>query len=187
MIIFTDKIFRFGDPKSIRYFNLNSYFMNLIDVTALMPSPNLLDRIGDLEGLESQQFDNLYANEIMSDSSKFCALMRIMEWVAKVPYGIAVVLIEDSPFRNAIKESLMKFIDFRYGYPCFIVNDECEDLEFIASVDSDFSIDGMINFTTDEERYYSETLPPDCVSQLDFKENAYVQQKGRLPLPSETL
>jgi hypothetical protein len=127
----------------------------MIDVSQLLPSNELLSRTECLNDLESQEFDNLYANEIMSIDSKFQAFIAIINFVYQYPNGIAIILIEESPFRDAIKESLIKFIQCRYGYPCYSIEDE-DDFNYLLSncKNNDFNgIDSVFNLTDDLMRY----------------------------------
>jgi hypothetical protein len=91
----------------------------------------------------------------MSIDSKFQAFIAIINFVYQYPNGIAIILIEESPFRDAIKESLIKFIQCRYGYPCYSIEDE-DDFNYLLNncKNSDFNgIDSVFNLTDDLMRY----------------------------------
>ena len=68
------------------------------------------------------------------------------------PDILVQVLIEDSPYRNAIAESIAKLIQQRYGYNIYYVYN-LEDFLYIE--ESDFTPQGLLALDADVDRYRS--------------------------------
>ena len=90
-------------------------------------------------------FDILYAQYILSNDNIFFDLMMI---VYSLYQGKDVFLLIDDEV-SGLNESLLKFIQQRYGYNASRIN-TLDDL--LYSEDSDFSREGLINLDVDKER-----------------------------------
>ena len=76
--------------------------------------------------IDTVDFDIAYANRILTDDQMFDALMHI---VANSYQGYMVILlVYRDPYRDAIMESLIKFIQQRYGYNSWLI-ESIEDIE----------------------------------------------------------
>lgn len=126
--------------KQLVVFNLNAnvqcyYKLNLMPPIGINPT--------------SMEFDAQYVNLLLSDPNYFMQFMYIM---TKLKEGYDVVLLiynEDTVF-NAITETLVKFIQQRYGYNYQFLNNE-NDLNPWDT--SSFTTPGIIQFDQDYKRY----------------------------------
>lgn len=120
-------------------FNLSSLFEGFDRVNILPPFK--IDRY-------DRDFDVMYANYILENENVFYEFMKI---IMSLYYDlITVILVDKSDIYEPINESLMKFIQQRYGLICNSIN-YIEDWECIQ--DSEFSIQGLYNLDLDKERF----------------------------------
>lgn len=101
---------------------------------------------------DEKEFDYLFMQYIMNDNNHFNAMMQIMMslYIGDNVF-IAISDISD-PYIMNLNESLIKFIQQRYGYNAYKIN-TIEDLEYIDPTDGEFSFDGIYNFDSDRNRY----------------------------------
>lgn len=117
-------------------------FIEGLDTANLLPPP-YVDGI-----LPDYDFDMYYANWMLNDPYGFDSLMRIM-YLLYLGYDI-YLCVGWYDFTENINESLLKFIQSRYGYIGYIIN-ELEDLNFAR--EGEFSIGGIANLDIDKARY----------------------------------
>ena len=153
MIIFTSKpdivaFLPWNKPAMI--YNMSSLYSGYKDATSLITVP-----IENYTGLPMQQyvetvdFDSQYANKILSDPLRFTVFMDIIQ-CDYIGYN-AIVLVHREPYRDAFLESLLKFIQQRYGLNAWLI----EDVEDIQSLkESQYNPMGIIQLEKDLERYY---------------------------------
>lgn len=100
-------------------------------------------------GNDEKLFDIKYAEYIMSNPNVFNELMKIMY---SLYYGKDVYLLvtRDGGYFDILTESLLKFIQQRYGYDSYILNDP-EDILYADK--GEFNIYGLFNFDQDNKRY----------------------------------
>lgn len=93
---------------SLSALSTNMYNMN----SSGLPTNIYVDTVG---------FDIDYANAIFNNDSMFEAFMNIM---INAYQGInVIILVQRDNYRDALMESLIKLIQQRYGYICWIVED----------------------------------------------------------------
>lgn len=120
-------------------FNLSNAIEKGVRLKKLTPPVYVEDGLG---------FDIFYANYIMSNDDVFVEFMNI---IYKLYEGdIVYVLIDHSEYRDILTESLIKFIQQRYGLLIYMVN-ETEDWVYVK--ESEFSIQGLFNLDIDKERF----------------------------------
>ena len=78
------------------------------------------------EFIQSVEFDIQYANALVSDPVLFGKLLLIIS--ASYEGYVTILLVDRDAYRDAVMESIIKFIQQRYGYNCWIVEDP-EDIE----------------------------------------------------------
>ena len=100
--------------------------------------------------VDSLDFDQYYANLILSDNSYFMELMKIM--YSLYSGNNVFITISRRDIYETLTESLTKFIQVRYGYCSQFLN-ELDDLNL--NDESDFSINGLKNFDMDRERFFN--------------------------------
>lgn len=161
MIIFTDNPnyvsmiqSRFNRPVVI--FNLSSLYSGFIDATELLTNLSSINYTGLPMPVfvESVEFDMQYMASIMNNPNLFGKLMMILS--NSYEGRIVVLLVQRDPYRDSVMESLIKLIQQRYGYNCWIVEDP-EDISCIK--EDDYNTYGLLTLTEDLKKYdnsYSE-------------------------------
>ena len=125
-------------PKTV-VFNFNSLNMNY-EMTRIFPPKDL--------GFRSDyEFDMKYANYLLTNDEVFFEFM-------KIPYNVYLgndvfILIDNSEEFEMAVESLLKFLQQRYGLNATYITDE-ED--FLKAPEVQFNELGAINFHNDKER-----------------------------------
>lgn len=97
----------------------------------------------------SMEFDTQYINLLLSDPNYFMQFMYIMNYL-KNGYNVVLLIYNEDTVFNAITETLVKFIQQRYGYNYQFLND-VED--FNQWDQSSFTAPGIIQFDQDYNRY----------------------------------
>ena len=129
-----------GKVKSV--FNLSSPIEGGVRLHSLTPPISLWQM------REEKNFDIGYADYILNNDAAFVDLMRV---ICQIYNGNHVfILVNTDDINTFITESLMKFIQQRYGYNGNIMN--CLNDIFWAS-ESDFSVNGLYNLDNDRQRY----------------------------------
>ena len=97
-----------------------------------------------------RDFDIIYADYIISNDNVFYEFMKI---IMAIYYGLDVVILVDRmELHEYVNESLMKFIQQRYGIITNNIN-EMSDWENVE--ECDFSLQGLFNMDQDKERFTS--------------------------------
>jgi len=153
----------FGDNNIVPYLlsDRERYFvLNFFNTT------NLGDRLDKLwvpsiilqaTALESREFDMLYANYILTEDGAFTAFMEIMMAMYYNDGDVFILTDLSSPPVVNMCESIIKLIQQRYGYNCYMAN-SVEDVFEIP--DSNMSEIGVQIFMQDKERYVYLTVDP---------------------------
>lgn len=111
---------QFNRPVTV--FNLSSLYSGYIDVTDLcMVAPINNTGMNMPDFVQSIDFDIAYASAINNNQILFYKLMLMIS--AAYEGMIVIILIQHDPYRDAIMESLIKYVQQRYGYPIWIIND----------------------------------------------------------------
>lgn len=150
MIVFTsnrDLIRYFNNPM---VYNLSSSYSGYINISTMLTkifNQNQFTAI-DREYIYSPVFDNMYANMLLNDPDMFRCLMSIMINAAN-NFNV-IILISHDDYRDAVKESIIKFIQIRYGYNCW----EIDDIDDLQVIDEPFFTPmGIINLDNDKLKY----------------------------------
>ena len=133
MIVFTHDIklaeniiYKFN--KEYVIMNLSSGYSGFIDVTSLITrfmqymsdKPNII--------INTVQFDMEYAMAIQSDQLMYESLMKMV--INSYEGKVVIVLVGRDEYRDSIMESIIKFIQERYGHIPWIVED-FDDIELL--------------------------------------------------------
>lgn len=157
MIIFTDNPQyvsiiqgRFNRPVVI--YNLSSLYSGFIDATDLLTNLSSINYTGMPMPLfvESVEFDIQYMASIMNNPNLFGKLMMILS--NSYEGHIVVLLVQRDPYRDSVMESLIKLIQQRYGYNCWIVEDP-EDISCIK--EDEYNPYGLLTLNEDLRKYDS--------------------------------
>lgn len=137
MIIFTDNVNIINYLDNVIVFNLSSAYDRFIDIT------NLIIKMGRYmseygvpvhKAVDTTQFDITLMNLIFSDTEMYNSFMNLVS-ASYNGFNVVVMVIRDS-YRDSIMESIIKVIQYKYGYNCWIVED-IEDLECLKDVSID--------------------------------------------------
>lgn len=166
MIMNEDIKFRFNTLKQ-PIFNFYSTSCYGVPLKNLCPRKEIVDKYllnnSFEDGDESTyKFDMEYANQLYNDENSFIDLMVLMFAVnggnvannseEEILKGGDVIVLTNysNIFMQVILDSLMKYIQQRYGIQSYIINDinDYDSLEY-----SEFSNTGMCNFISDVSRF----------------------------------
>lgn len=142
--------------RPINIFNLSSLYSGFIDLTDLCTGLSKINNTGMRmpEFVQSVQFDINYASALTNDPNMFCKLSMI---VSTVYEGIIpIILVQRDAYRDAIMESIIKFIQQKYGLISWIVEDP-DDVLCIK--EHPITPYGLLNLNNDIKRFdaiYSE-------------------------------
>lgn len=135
-----------GDPRlaptwreGLIIFNFTS-MVEGIDRLNIIPPP--------IERTDDYTFDMYYANWLINDINGFDSLVRLM-YLLYLGYDI-YLCTSDYYYTENINESLLKFIQARYGYIGNVIH-TMEDLNYVK--EGEFSLGGLANLDMDKERY----------------------------------
>jgi hypothetical protein len=131
----------------------NLFIYNLSSMIEGYQKIGILPSVNNINYIDELNFDISYSNYIMTNDSVF------YEFFSKIIYplynGYSVYLITArNDFFDRVTESLLKFIQQRYGYISAIMNDPT-DIDYINQ-DVGFGstgIYGVYNLDLDKERY----------------------------------
>lgn len=120
--------------------NLSSYTSGLLDLTPLITKVNIqrLTSIPPMQFIESIDFDMYYAGLLQNDPDMHESLIRLV--LLSYEGKLVIVMTSRDQYRDAIMESLIKYIQQMYGHNCWIV-EELEDVEYLN--ESGFTPDGL--------------------------------------------
>ena len=154
MIIFIDnpqyiQTYKLINHPSVVY-NLSSLYSGFQSIAELITKISLVNNSALPTNLfvESVDFDIQYANSLLNNSTLFNKLMTIMH--NSYEGFVVFILIQRDPYRDCITESLIKFIQQRYGYNCWLINDP-EDLNYIK--EDSYTPMGLLTLGEDLKRY----------------------------------
>lgn len=130
--------------------NLSSLYSGYINITHLIAKISPINNTGlpMPEFVNSIEFDMQYASAVLNNPELFGSLINIM---LRAYEGFLVcVLIQRDPYRDAVMESLIKLIQQRYGYNCWIIEDP-EDIEVLS--EQMLNPNGLLALDSDIKQY----------------------------------
>ena len=111
--------------------NLSSLYSGYINITHLIVKISPINNT-DLpmpEFVNSVEFDIQYASAVLNNPELFGSLINIM--LRAYEGYLVCILVQRDPYRDAVMESLIKLIQQRYGYNCWIIEDS-DDIEIMS-------------------------------------------------------
>ena len=151
MIIFTDKPELISLIDKPYVFNLSSFYSGYDNITNLCTSLNWFSVPQGMqinEYIYSPDFDMQYSSLVFNRNDLFISLMKLL--LHSFEGDNVVVLVNRDLYRDAIMESLIKIIQIRYGYNCWVI----EDTDDIPSLkESSFTPNGIMLLDEDRKRY----------------------------------
>jgi len=135
-----------GDHKCVGYLSPHTRIYNVSSLLEGYTKLNILPYT--VRYSDEKEFDLAYALYILEHDNVFFDMMKIIYnlYIGNDVY----LLITIDQFSEIVTESLLKFIQQRYGYIGNRVN-EPEDLETLAP--GDFTLFGVFNLDQDKERF----------------------------------
>lgn len=131
-----------GISENMLVFNFSGYDMKCRRLDVYPPS--------NMNFLDDKEYDINYANYILNNDNIFCNLFDIIYLLYE---GVNIyILVTRTPNVDIINESLLKFIQQRYGYNYQLINGKYDINEYDYS---NFSLSGLVNFDNDRKRYIS--------------------------------
>lgn len=156
MIVFMDnpeysELLRYKFPgRDPVILNLSSLYSGYINITHLIakisPINNTALTMPDF--VNSIEFDMQYASAVLSNSELFGSLINIM--LRAYEGYLVCILVQRDPYRDAVMESLIKLIQQRYGYNCWIIEDP-DDIEIMS--EQMLLPNGLLTLDSDIKQY----------------------------------
>lgn len=137
--------------KFTSYRNEDILFLNNLfpyQFNEALPAFSSSELPSDLDYNNEREFDIQYMNYILSNERAFLNMMSVM-WELYNGSNVCVLVSDKDEYRESLNESLIKFIQQRYGWNANIVK-SIDDIEVLE--DGDFSPSGILNFDEDKER-----------------------------------
>lgn len=147
MIIFTSNINLIGMIENPIVLNLSSYYGGYVDISNLITTIAKIPNNTGMpinEYIYSPTFDINFANMVINDNLLFISFMTIITGCYNG--NNVVILVNRDEYRDAVMESLIKLIQIRYGYNCWVI-ETMEDLE--TAKESNFSPAGIMSINND--------------------------------------
>ena len=143
-----------GDSGKAAVFRYYSLWMYGLPLNCLQPKQEIMKYLFESEegDQNSKIFDQLYAEQIMNDKGTFFDMMTFLESLERYDETI-IVSNYTHPNVYPILDSLIKFIQQRYGIQTFIINDSYDIDPF--SVSEFETEEGYQNYLRDIEWYLS--------------------------------
>lgn len=130
-------------------YNLSSPYNIGTPLEAMLPNPEIIPEEVIRSYDESPEFDMAYSNYIFNNQNAFFAFMSLVLPLYDDPEACVIIYYAQGPFRDMVMEFLAKFIQARYGYNSYIINDP-GDLECVKDNGS-FGVRGIIQIQEDAE------------------------------------
>lgn len=137
--------------RKVTTFNLTSLYSGYIDITDMAKISSYIHQTTYMSMpifVQSVEFDIQYANTILSSPIMYNELMQVLS--SAYEGDIVVILVYRDSYRDAIMESLIKFIQQRYGYNSWIIED-AEDIQSIR--EESFTPYGLITLQQDLKKF----------------------------------
>lgn len=111
--------------------NLSSLYSGYVNITHLIAkiSPINNTNLPMPEFVNSVEFDMQYASAVLNNPELFGSLINIM--LRAYEGYLVCILVQRDPYRDAVMESLIKLIQQRYSYNCWII-EEPDDIEILS-------------------------------------------------------
>lgn len=117
--------------REIAILNLSSLYSGYTSIANLITNISPMNTIGTPmpEFVDSYDFDMQYASAIFNNPMLYESFINIM--MRSYAGQIVCILVQRDPYRDAVMESLIKLIQQRYGYNCWLI-EEPEDIDVIS-------------------------------------------------------
>lgn len=149
--------------------NLSSLYSGYINISNLITKIAPINNTGLLipEFVNSVEFDMQYASAVLNDPDLFGSLINIM--LRAYEGYLVCILVQRDNYRDAVMESLIKLIQQRYGYNCWIIEDP-EDIEIMS--EQMLLPNGLITLDADINQYkqmYSNGIINEIIPNINLE------------------
>ena len=149
--------------------NLSSYYSGHINIAHLITKISPINNTGMMmpDFVNSVDFDIQYASAVLNNPELFGSLINIM--LRAYEGYLVCILVQRDPYRDAVMESLIKLIQQRYGYNCWIIED-ADDIEVIS--EQMMFPNGLITLDEDIKQYnqmYSKGLVGNILPNINIE------------------
>ena len=149
--------------------NLSSLYSGHINITHLIAKISPINNTGMPmpEFVNSVEFDMQYASAVLNNPELFGSLINIM--LRSYEGYLVCILVQRDPYRDAVMESLIKLIQQRYGYNCWIIEDP-DDIEVMS--EQMMYADGLLTLDADIKQYnqmYSKGLVGNILPNINLE------------------
>jgi hypothetical protein len=149
--------------------NLSSFYSGHISITHLITKISPINNTGLLmpDFVNSVEFDMQYASAVLNTPELFGSLINIM--LRAYEGFIVCILVQRDPYRDAVMESLIKLIQQRYSYNCWIIED-IDDIEVIS--EKMLFPNGLLTLDEDIKQYnqmYSKGLVGNILPNINIE------------------
>lgn len=147
------------ETNQIKLYNFGSIINLGINLNALYPDKNVISLLkaadfGEGDDELTLRFDSAYMQQILSNKDSFKALMMFMAETQEEEDVVILCNYNEHNFQPIV-ESLIKFIQERYGINSYVVS-AIEDMEGIEKIPINHdNLDQLSNFITDLSTYSS--------------------------------
>lgn len=161
-VVFESNMMTEQDVDTYTLYNLSSVINRGARLSALVPPTTLTG--GDIIDFDNEKtFDMMYARYLIENDGAFVQMFSIINNLYLG--GSSIVLVGESEYKDTLTESLIKFIQQRYGIAPIRVINEFEDW-FSYDDDSNFNLIGVYNLDIDKERYALLTTDFDALNKI---------------------
>lgn len=149
--------------------NLSSFYSGHVNITHLIAKISPINNTGlpMPEFVNSVDFDMQYASAVLNNPELFGSLINIM--LRAYEGYLVCILVQRDPYRDAVMESLIKLIQQRYGYNCWIIEDS-DDIEVLS--EQMMYPDGLITLDNDIKQFnqmYSKGLVENILPNINIE------------------
>ena len=149
--------------------NLSSFYSGHINITHLIAKISPINNTGMPmpEFVNSVEFDMQYASAVLNNPELFGSLINIM--LRSYEGYLVCILVQRDPYRDAVMESLIKLIQQRYNYNCWIIED-IDDIEVVS--EQMMFPNGLLTLDEDIKQYnqmYSKGLVSSILPNINIE------------------
>lgn len=143
-------------------YNLSSAINRGIRLSSLIPPVAVDNVMTNIDFGDEKTFDMMYAQYLMNHA--FVDMFSIVNNLYNG--GSSLIIVGNTEYKIMITESLIKFLQQRYGLSPIRVINEVEDW-YSYNDESDFNLTGIFNLDVDKEKFVMETTD---FSKLNIEE-----------------
>lgn len=146
-VLETDSVLE-QDTDTYTLYNMSSAINRGVMLSNLTPPPMVGANTLDYD--DEKSFDIMYANYLLGNDAAFVQMFSIINNLYLG--GSSIILVGDGKYKDVLTDSLIKFIQQRYGLSPIRIINEIEDW-YSYEEDYKFNLIGVYNLDVDKERF----------------------------------